>query len=71
MNISRCWFGKENFSGFAKHASASLFYPKSSLDFQCRPLASNFAGGIPASGQPANMRRPIVASTENDFEKFG
>jgi len=71
LKMGRCWFGKRCLSGFAKHSGASLFCHQSSLDFQCRPLASNFAGGFALSGQPANMRRPIEASTESVFEKLG
>jgi len=53
--------------GLPIHAGASLFYNVLSLDFWRRPLASNFAGGAPLSGQPANMRRPIEASTKSVF----
>ena len=66
-----CWFGKRYSSGLSWHASASLFWRQLSLDFRRRPLASNFAGGLALSGQPANMRRPIVASTKSVFEKLG
>jgi len=57
--------------GFPSHAGASLFYPVLSLDFWRRPLASSFAGGVPLSGQPANMRRPIGVSTKSVFVFFG
>ena len=71
LKIDGCWFGKRYFSGFAKHTGASLFWHDSSPDFRYRPLASNCAGGSALAGQPANMRRPIEASTKSAFEKLG
>ena len=56
--------------GLPSHAGASLFYHELILGFWCRPSASNFAGGAPLSGRPANMRRPNVASTKSVFVIF-
>jgi len=51
--------------GLPSHAGASLFYHRFNLEFRRWPSASNFAGGDPLSGQPANMRRPIAISTKS------
>jgi hypothetical protein len=56
--------------GLPSHAGASLFYHEFILGFWCRPSASNFAGGAPLSGQPANMRRPIGRSTKSSFKVY-